>query len=71
MMCIFAKKKSTIMEHKYSQVESETPKVSEPVIPRVCSIKEAQRKSMTLDQFTGKLYAMVDAFYSTRDSQNH
>ena len=40
MMCIFAKKKSTIMEHKYSQVESETPKVSEPVIPRVCSIKE-------------------------------
>ena len=59
------------MEHKYSPEESETPKVSELVIPRVCSIKKAQRKSMTLDQFTGKLYAMVDAFYSTRDSQNH
>ena len=70
-MCIFTKFKSTVMEHKYSQEESETPKVSEPVIPRVCSIKESQRKSMTLDQFTGKLYAMVDAFYSTRDSQNH
>ncbi|MBR4391448.1 MAG: hypothetical protein IKT08_05025 [Bacteroidales bacterium] len=59
------------MEHKYSQAESETPKVSEPVIPRVCSIEEAQLNSMTFDQFTGKLYAMVDAFYSTRDSQNH
>ena len=31
MMCIFANNKSTVMEHKYSQEESETPKVSEPV----------------------------------------
>ena len=31
MMCIFAKKKSSIMEHKYSQEEPETPKVNEPV----------------------------------------
>ncbi len=29
-MCFFAKKKSTVVEHKYSQEESETPKVSEP-----------------------------------------
>ena len=34
-----------------------------PVVPRECSIKEAQRRSMTLDQFTGKLYAMVDTLY--------
>ena len=59
------------MEHKYSQEESETPKVSESVIPRVCSIKEAQCRSMTLDQFTCKLYAMVDAFYRTVGSQYH
>ena len=36
------------------------------VVPRVCSIKEAQRRSMTLDQFTGKLYAMVDALYKAK-----
>ena len=34
-----------------------------PVVPRVCSIKEAQQRSMTVEQFTGKLYAMVDDFY--------
>ena len=36
------------------------------VIPRACSIKEAQRRSMTVEQFTSKLYAMVDEFYSTK-----
>ena len=115
-MYIFAKKKSTIMEHKYSQEESETPKVSEPaaayqiaeqprvisdeeisrcfelnefkqymddvvesthnhatgcveltpVVPRRCSIKDAQHRSMTIDQFIDKLHTMVDGFYSAR-----
>ena len=54
------------MEHKYSQEEPEIQKVSDSVGPRVCSIKEVQRRSMTLDQFTGKLYAMVDAFYKAK-----
>ncbi len=54
------------MEHKYSQEEPEIQKVGEPVVPRVCSIKEVQRRSMTLDQFSGKLYAMVDAFYKAK-----
>jgi hypothetical protein len=65
-MCIFAKKKSTIMEHKYSQEEPETPKVSEPAVSRVCSIKEAQHRSMTIDHFFDKLHAMVDDFYSAK-----
>ena len=34
-----------------------------PVVPRKCSFKEAQQRSMTVEQFTGKLYAMVDDFY--------
>jgi hypothetical protein len=54
------------MEHKYSQEEPEIQKVSDSVGPRVCSIKEVQRRSMTLDQFTGKLYAMVDALYKAK-----
>lgn len=37
-----------------------------PIIPRVYSIKEAQRRSMTVEQFTSKLYAMVDEFYSKK-----
>ena len=37
-----------------------------PVVPRICSIKEAQRRSMTIDQFTNKLYTMVDKFYSAK-----
>ena len=37
-----------------------------PVIPRKCSIKEAQSRSMTVDQFTSKLYTMVDDFYSKK-----
>lgn len=65
-MCIFAKKKSTIMEHKYSQEESETPKVSEPAVSRVCSIIEAQHRSMTIDQFFDKLHTMVDDFYTAK-----
>ena len=65
-MSIFAKKKSTVMEHKYSQEESETPKVSEHFVSRVCSIKEAQQKSLTIDQFIDKLHVMVDAFYSAK-----
>ena len=59
------------MEHKCSQEESETPKVGDPIVPRVCSIKEAQSRSMTLDQFTDKLYAMVDAFYKAKGSLYH
>ena len=59
------------MEHKYSQEEPEIQKVSDSVGPRVCSIKEAQRRSMTLDQFTGKLHAMVDAFYKANGSLYH
>ena len=70
------------MVHKYSQEEPETPEASEPaiqydnhatgcvkqtpVIPRKCSIKEAQSRSMTIDQFTSKLYTMVDVFYSKK-----
>ncbi len=54
------------MKYKYSKEESEKQEVSEPIVPRVCSIKEAQRRSMTLDQFTGKLYTMVDALYKAK-----
>ena len=66
-MCIFAKKKTTVMEHKYSQEESETPKVSEQFVSRKCSIKEAQQKSLTIDQFFDKLHNMVDGFYGTKE----
>ena len=115
-MCIFTKFKSTVMEHKYSQDESETPKISEPaaayqiaeqprvfseeeiarcfeldefkqhmddlvesthnhatgcveltpVVPCRYSIKDAQHRSMTIDQFIDKLHTMVDGFYSAR-----
>ena len=115
-MCIFANIKSTVMEHKYSQEESETSKVNEPaaayqiaeqhrvfseeeiahcfeldefkqhmddlvesthnhatgcveltpVVPRRCSIKDAQRRSLTIDQFMDKLHTMVDDFYSAK-----
>ncbi len=54
------------MVHKYSQGNAETQKVINPVIPRVCSIKEAQRRSITIEQFFGKLHAMVDDFYSKK-----
>ncbi len=37
-----------------------------PVVPRKCSLKEAQLRSMTVDQFTSKLYTMVDDFYSKK-----
>jgi len=36
------------------------------IVPRVCSFKEAQRRSLTVSQFTKRLYAMVDEFYSTK-----
>ena len=52
------------MRFKYSQEKSETQTVIEPVVPRVCSIKEAQRRSITIDQFFRRLHAMVDDFYS-------
>lgn len=35
-----------------------------PVVPRKCSIEEVSRRSMTIEQFTTKLYATVDKFYS-------
>ncbi len=54
------------MTEDYPTEKPETSKVSEHVVPRVCSIKEVQRRSMTLDQFTGKLYAMVDALYKAK-----
>ena len=37
-----------------------------PVVPRKCSIEDALRRSMTIDQFTSKLYAMVDEFYDAK-----
>jgi hypothetical protein len=54
------------MEHKYSQEKSNTPKNSEQIVSRVCSLKEAQQKSMTIDQFIDKLHAIVDDFYSAK-----
>ena len=36
------------------------------IVPRVCSFKDAQRRSLTVSQFTKRLYAMVDEFYSTK-----
>lgn len=35
-----------------------------PIVPRKCSFKEAQSRSMTINQFTSKLHAMVDDYYS-------
>lgn len=37
-----------------------------PVVPRKCSIEDALRRSMTIDQFTSKLYAMVEEFYDAK-----
>lgn len=54
------------MVHKYSQGNYEAQKVINPVVPRVCSIKEAQRRSITIDQFFGKLHDMVDEYYSKK-----
>ena len=36
------------------------------VVPRRCSIKDAKRRSMTIDQFTANLYAMVDDYYRAK-----
>ena len=37
-----------------------------PVVPRRCSIEDAQSRSMTIDQFIDKLHTMVDDFYSAK-----
>lgn len=37
-----------------------------PVVPRKCSIEDVQRRSMTIEQFTTKLYATVDKFYNSK-----
>ena len=37
-----------------------------PIVPRVCSFKDAQRRSLTVSQFTKRLFAMVDEFYNTK-----
>ena len=37
-----------------------------PIVPHICSFKDAQRRSLTISQFTKRLYAMVDEFYSTK-----
>ena len=37
-----------------------------PVVPRRCSIEDAKRRSMTIDQYTAKLYAMVDEYYRAK-----
>ena len=60
------------MSHEYPTDEQKASMASEPVAqydtitPRVCSIQEARQRSMTVEQFTGKLYAMVDDFYSKK-----
>lgn len=38
-----------------------------PVVPRKCSIEEVSRKSMTIEQFSTKLYDTVDKFYSSKE----
>ena len=64
----FCFEKNNCMAEGYPIEEPKIPKVSESLVPRVCSLKEVQRRSMTLDQFTDKLYAMVDAFYKAKGS---
>lgn len=54
------------MEYKSLQEMLEKQKVIDSIVPRVCSIKVAQRRSLTVSQFTKRLYAMVDEFYSTK-----
>lgn len=38
-----------------------------PVVPRKCSIEEVSHRSMTIEQFTTKLYATVEKFYSSKE----
>lgn len=38
-----------------------------PIVPRKCSINDVMQKSMTIEQFTTKLYATVDKFYSSKE----
>lgn len=37
-----------------------------PIVPRKCSINDVMQRSMTIEQFTAKLYATVDKFYSSK-----
>lgn len=37
-----------------------------PIVPRKCSINDVMQRSMTVEQFTAKLYATVDKFYSSK-----
>ena len=38
-----------------------------PAVPRKCSIDEVSRRSMTIEQFSTKLYATVEKFYSSKE----
>ena len=38
-----------------------------PVVPRKCSIEEVSPRSMTIEQFSAKLYATVEKFYSSKE----
>lgn len=37
-----------------------------PVVPRPHSIRDVERQSMSLEQFTGRLKSMVDDYYNTQ-----
>ena len=37
-----------------------------PIVPRKCSINDVMQRSMTIEQFTAKLYATVDKFYGSK-----
>jgi hypothetical protein len=37
-----------------------------PIVPRKCSINDVIQRSMTIEQFTTKLYATVDKFYGSK-----
>ena len=39
---------------------------STPIVPRKCSINDVMQRSMTIEQFTTKLYATVDKFYGSK-----
>lgn len=37
-----------------------------PIVPRKCSVNDVMQRSMTIEQFTTKLYATVDKFYGSK-----
>ena len=37
-----------------------------PIVPRKCSINDVMQRSMTIEQFSTKLHATVDKFYSSK-----